>query len=406
MKLPNSPNCLLYFEPAKPADNNETNDDLSAFLDEKVNQFLKDQIQLKINKNHKPTMKYGSVGKDGSFNEFSRFHKGFKCFCGFESSNCDFEISPGYYTHSLCAHYLLRHRSEVPEFELFKLKRVYELENASITFRKKITSPGPSTSNNIQPANAQPDTPNIILVPDTQIPPVVVENNNNNNNNNDNTSQESRKRQLSEAAVFRKRLHEEDEKIKEQMVVETLRIEKEAEQRIRAEIERRVKEETEAEVKRIKREAKLKQMQSRIDIFEQIADQDIFSVRWGLIEHGFTSWYRRTAPDNINYNCLLEAATAIKDKIATKNPGLNLTFEIIKTKFRDSCVLNLTDGGTNTPIKMPEKTVDMWAASVEKHLLAFQVSLDNTNDDSITLDALIHRQKRTKVFFENNITDI
>lgn len=43
------------------------------------------------------------------------------CSCGEWSSNCSYKLPNGLITNSLCVHYLMWHRSEVPELELKKV---------------------------------------------------------------------------------------------------------------------------------------------------------------------------------------------------------------------------------------------------------------------------------------------
>lgn len=52
-------------------------------------------------------------------------YRGFhRCACGATSSNRDYVLESGQKTNSLCVHYLLFHRSEIPEAELEKVRRL------------------------------------------------------------------------------------------------------------------------------------------------------------------------------------------------------------------------------------------------------------------------------------------
>lgn len=58
-----------------------------------------------------------------------------KCICGKES-DCYFWLLYGYETNSLALHYLLDHRSEVPETEIFKILDLPDPNNKEIYIRK------------------------------------------------------------------------------------------------------------------------------------------------------------------------------------------------------------------------------------------------------------------------------
>lgn len=45
-----------------------------------------------------------------------------ECCCGARSTACDYRLTNGYLTNSLCVHYLAHHRSEVPPHELRRIE--------------------------------------------------------------------------------------------------------------------------------------------------------------------------------------------------------------------------------------------------------------------------------------------
>ena len=49
------------------------------------------------------------------------------CACGMKSDNCDYTLPNGMKVNSLCIHYLVHHRSEVPEAEIKKVKEMPEV---------------------------------------------------------------------------------------------------------------------------------------------------------------------------------------------------------------------------------------------------------------------------------------
>lgn len=63
----------------------------------------------------------GCLDKEGTYRDGGAFMGTQTCACGTRSDNCDYELEAGYITNSLCVHYLVWHRNEIPESELAKV---------------------------------------------------------------------------------------------------------------------------------------------------------------------------------------------------------------------------------------------------------------------------------------------
>jgi len=91
-----NPKLLLYVEPQNP----------------KLEKTVEDELTAKM----RGWMK---LAKEGP-----RYHGVHTNPDGYSSQSCDYMLPTGHQTHSLCVHYLANHRSEIPEAELEKVKRL------------------------------------------------------------------------------------------------------------------------------------------------------------------------------------------------------------------------------------------------------------------------------------------
>ncbi len=105
----------MYIEP-KSKKEIPVNDELTIFM-EKI--FTEADLDT--------TRKIGFVNSNGDFIPGLMTMGIHTCICGEHSLSYDVEVYDGYYTNSLCYHYLRDHRSEVPAEELEKVRTLKNL---------------------------------------------------------------------------------------------------------------------------------------------------------------------------------------------------------------------------------------------------------------------------------------
>lgn len=104
MKLEKSNNVLLFIEPKGiPTDP----------IEDALTKFVQNGLDHPISS--------GIITPGGTYIKGISSMSVHTCICGKQSESRDYEIYPGVYTHSLAAHYLRDHRSEVPLSEIDKL---------------------------------------------------------------------------------------------------------------------------------------------------------------------------------------------------------------------------------------------------------------------------------------------
>ena len=117
------PTCVLFIEPTSASWDKQVKDDMTEFLQKKLQLASEEQKKFCLDNTDtfQPTILWGLVNSDGSFVPKTRARGVHTCECGVHSANFDFEIADGMYTNGLCAHYMLHHRSEVPQSEINKV---------------------------------------------------------------------------------------------------------------------------------------------------------------------------------------------------------------------------------------------------------------------------------------------
>ena len=104
MKVKNR-KVLLFIEPTRPASSTPVDDEYTRTMRKQLD-------ECKVT---------GWVGFNGSFSVGSHTLGVHTCVCGERSKSYDFQIEDGYVTNGLAAHYLERHRDEIPPSEWKKL---------------------------------------------------------------------------------------------------------------------------------------------------------------------------------------------------------------------------------------------------------------------------------------------
>jgi len=108
MIIKGNTNVILFIEPAQDA----------------TPEPLIDDLTIKMFNCFKEYTEFGHVGEKGSFTPQLGTKGLHYCVCGTTSHNCDYILKNGQCVNWLCVHYLAYHRSEIPEEELEKVRKL------------------------------------------------------------------------------------------------------------------------------------------------------------------------------------------------------------------------------------------------------------------------------------------